>query len=175
MNRLIIIRGNSGSGKSTIATELQNKLGHGTMRIPQDIIRREIIKTKDTPKNPSIQLIKNVALYGHAIRYNVIIEGILVSKRYGPMLREVAAHFRDVHVYYLDVSIEETLRRHATKPIANEVGEDQLRAWYLEKDLLAMPNERVFTDRHTKDEIVTTILDDVYSRNPKHSGESGIQ
>lgn len=41
---MIILRGNSGSGKTTIAKELQNRFGDNTMRISQDVIRRDILK-----------------------------------------------------------------------------------------------------------------------------------
>ena len=80
------------------------------MLIPQDVVRREIIRTHDAPGNPSIQLIKNLALYGRDIGYGVVVEGILVRKRYGKMLRELRAVFDEVHVYYLDISFDETLR-----------------------------------------------------------------
>lgn len=169
MSKLIIIRGNSGSGKSTIAKELQEKIqSHfsggtdgGTMLIPQDMIRREILRTKDGAKNPSIQLIKNLALYGHSIGYDVIIEGILVRKHYGTMLNEVAALFDKVYAYYLDISFEETLRRHAAKPNSHQFGEDLMREWYAEKDSLGLMNEKVFMDEQTKDEIARSILDDM--------------
>lgn len=36
--KVIILRGNSGSGKSTIAKALQKRFGYGTMLISQDII-----------------------------------------------------------------------------------------------------------------------------------------
>ena len=38
--RLIILRGNSGSGKTTTGKALQKKSGHGTMLISQDVVRR---------------------------------------------------------------------------------------------------------------------------------------
>ena len=41
MVKLIILRGNSGSGKTTIAKELQRKFGENTMLISQDVIRSE--------------------------------------------------------------------------------------------------------------------------------------
>lgn len=40
MGKLIILRGNSGSGKTTVAKELQKKFGYNTMLISQDEIRR---------------------------------------------------------------------------------------------------------------------------------------
>jgi predicted kinase len=33
MKKLIILRGNSGNGKTTVATALQRKIGYNTMRI----------------------------------------------------------------------------------------------------------------------------------------------
>lgn len=131
------------------------------MLIPQDIIRREIIRTKDTPKNPSIQLIKDIATYGQRIGYDVIIEGILVRKRYGKMLREVMALFDEVYVYYFSVSFEETLRRHQTKPNAREFGEVQMREWYIENDTLGVPNEKLITDEQPQEEVMALVLRDL--------------
>lgn len=42
MGKLIILRGNSGSGKTTVVKELQKKFGYNTMLISQDEIRRNI-------------------------------------------------------------------------------------------------------------------------------------
>ena len=47
MTKLIVLRGNSGSGKTTVAKELQNKFGNNTMLLSQDVIRRDILKVKD--------------------------------------------------------------------------------------------------------------------------------
>lgn len=47
MGKLIILRGNSGSGKTTVAKELQKKFGYNTMPISQDEIRRNILRVKD--------------------------------------------------------------------------------------------------------------------------------
>ena len=47
MGKLIIFRGNSGSGKTTVAKELQKKFGHNTMLISQDEVRRNILWVKD--------------------------------------------------------------------------------------------------------------------------------
>lgn len=44
---LIIIRGNSASGKSTIAKQLQAELGEDTLLLSQDYLRREMLGTKD--------------------------------------------------------------------------------------------------------------------------------
>ena len=56
MKKLIILRGNSGSGKSTIAKELQKQFGNNTMLISQDMIRREVLKVKDGENTLAIPL-----------------------------------------------------------------------------------------------------------------------
>lgn len=43
MRKLIMIRGNSGSGKSSLAKALQRQFGRNTLMIPQDIVRREML------------------------------------------------------------------------------------------------------------------------------------
>ena len=45
--KIIILRGNSGSGKTTVARVLQKKFGYNTMMISQDEIRRNILWVKD--------------------------------------------------------------------------------------------------------------------------------
>ena len=169
MPRLIIIRGNSGSGKTIIAKQLQQDFqprfvmdsGHGTMLVSQDVIRRDILRAKDGPNNPSIQLIKDTATYGLSIGFDVIIEGILVRGVYGAMLRELSALFDETHVYYFDISFKETLRRHQTKPNSHEFGETQMREWYVANDVLNLPSEKLFTDDQSQDEILRAILNDL--------------
>ncbi len=38
MRKLVILRGNSGSGKTTVAKELQKKFDRNTMLISQDVV-----------------------------------------------------------------------------------------------------------------------------------------
>ncbi|MFF4350237.1 hypothetical protein [Streptomyces sp. NPDC001530] len=58
---------------------------------------------------------------------------------------------------------EETLRRHATKPIADEVSHDELRSWYAERDLLGAPvREHVVPAHSSLPDTVELIL--------RHSG-----
>ena len=47
MGKLIILRGNSGSGKTTVAKALQKKLGRNTMLISQDEVRRNMLWVDD--------------------------------------------------------------------------------------------------------------------------------
>lgn len=160
MQKLIIIRGNSGSGKSTIARKLQCEMGEKTMLIPQDTVRRKMLRAADKDHNVSIQLIYDLTMYGKKIGYNVIVEGILNKSRYGDMLQKLMSDFGGkVCAYYFDLSFEETLRRHALRPYSNEFGEKEMKSWWTDNDYLT-DNDRILTGEMSEGEIIKTILED---------------
>ena len=63
-SKIIILRGNSGSGKTTVAKELQKKLGRGTLLISQDVIRREMLWVKDGSDTKAVSLLIDLVKYG---------------------------------------------------------------------------------------------------------------
>ncbi|WP_271809958.1 AAA family ATPase [Clostridium beijerinckii] len=67
MAKLIILRGNSGSGKTTTGKSLQRKFGQETMLISQDVVRRDILFTKDGPNPKAGELIFELSLYARII------------------------------------------------------------------------------------------------------------
>ena len=162
MHNLIIVRGNSGSGKSTIAQKLQKRLGEGTMLISQDDVRMKILNVKNKKDNPAIELIYKLAMYGDEINTNVILEGILSNKKYSIMLHRLLNDFSGrSYVYYLDIPFEETLKRHASRSKKNDFGEEDMRSWWKEKDYLGVENERILSKNLSEDELVELILSDV--------------
>ena len=159
---LIILRGNSGCGKTSTARLLQRQLGDGTMLVSQDVVRREILRVKDIENNPAIQLIYDLRMYGNNVGYTVILEGILSNKKYGAMLRRLLDDFQgEKLIYYFDVSFEETVRRHTTKPNAHEFGESEMRQWWKDQDVLNVPGEQRIGEQLSQAEIVDLIYRDV--------------
>jgi predicted kinase len=142
--RLIVLRGNSASGKSTGASELQRNLGPGTANIGQDHFRRVVLREHDLANGDNIGLLANTIRYCAGIGYNVIVEGILVASHYRDMLCHVIAeHAEPSHVFYLEVSLDEALRRHQERPLGTEVSPEEFRRWYVPADLLGVPGEVV--------------------------------
>lgn len=86
MSKLVIIRGNSGSGKTTVAKALQHKLGHNIMVISQDVIRRDMLRVKDGVDTKALSLLSELLVYGNNNCKFVILEGILYSQWYMPFL-----------------------------------------------------------------------------------------
>ena len=64
MGKLIVLRGNSGSGKTTVAKELQKKFGRNTILISQDVIRRDMLMVKDGEDTRALPLMKELLKYG---------------------------------------------------------------------------------------------------------------
>src|SRR5215469_175978 len=148
--RLIVLRGNSGSGKSTVAKALREAFGRGVAWVSQDLIRRIILKEKDQPGGVNIGLIDQVARYSLEHGYHVVLDGIFYADRYEAMLAGLARdHLGVSRFYYLDVSMEETLRRHATRPQAAEFGADDMRDWYRSRDPLGGIRERIIPQTST--------------------------
>lgn len=158
-SKLIIIRGNSGSGKTTTAKNLQNHLGDGTLLVSQDTVRREMLKVYDREGNLSIDLIRQIAEYGKDKCEFVIVEGILNKNRYGEMLNKLMQFYNHkTYTYYFDLSFEETVMRHNSRSKKKEFGEDSLRAWWNPRDYLGVDGEMILTDDLSQNDVLKLIL-----------------
>lgn len=166
MATLILLRGNSGSGKSTVARTLQQHFGRNTLLIPQDTVRREMLYARDLPDGPAASLMEAIARYGAMHCKVTIIEGILYSERYGQLFHALTDLFDDIHAYYFDVSFEETLRRHETRPQRTQFGPEHMRDWWLEHDLLTAIPERIIPEASTLEETVARIIADIEKGTP---------
>jgi predicted kinase len=130
--RLITLRGSSGSGKSTVAAAVRAARPTGTVAIiGQDVIRRQIVGTGGDQGDHPIALIDLIARELLDRGMDVIIEGIMNASRYANSLMKLVQDHRGVSRSYIwNLSFEETLRRHATKPVAHEFGEAEMRLWW---------------------------------------------
>jgi predicted kinase len=159
--RLIVVRGNSGSGKSSVAQALREAYEGGVAWVSQDLIRRNILKEKDLPGGVNIRLIDLVARYSLDNGYHVVLDGIFYADRYETMLAGLARdHVGVSRFYYLDACLEETFRRHATRPLASEVSPDQMREWYRPRDFLGGILERIIPETSTLAQTTALILAD---------------
>lgn len=158
MPKLIVLRGNSGSGKSTVAKEIRQLSEHKIAIVEQDYVRRTILKEKERPGGDNIDLIRLVTEYALEHGYNVILEGILHFEKYGKMLGALAKHWPEHYFFYFDIPLAETIKRHATKPNAHEFGETEMTAWYHSKDLTNFAGETIIPERSLFDKTVQQII-----------------
>lgn len=160
--RLIVLRGNSGSGKSTVAQALREAYGgRGVAWVTQDLIRRIILKEKDIPGGVNIGLIDQIARHVLDQGYHAVLDGIFYADRYEAMLARLANDHRGLSLfYYLDVSMDETIRRHATRPQVADFSPEDMRQWYRARDLLGSVQERIISQASTLQDTIRLILAD---------------
>ncbi|WP_157117666.1 AAA family ATPase [Nocardia vaccinii] len=160
--RLVVIRGNSGSGKTTVAKALQLRFARAEcLLIPQDVVRREFLRESDIPDGQNIELIRDIAELGLARGVTVIVEGILSARRYGAMLEQLAARAERAWFYAFDLSFTETLDRHARRPKASEFGAEEMHGWYHGWDPLGFVTEARIDAVPAVADIVETIYADI--------------
>ena len=166
MPKLIIIRGNSGSGKTTIAKELQRRLGRNTMIISQDVVRRDMLWVKDKEGNEAVELMINLLRYGRQHSEVVILEGILYSNIYKALFQAAVEEYGlEIYAYYYDLPFKETVARHQTKDKKFEFGEEEMRAWWRERDYIGLIEEKNLTEELSLEETVDLIVTDVSKKN----------
>ncbi|MFE9308181.1 M15 family metallopeptidase [Streptomyces sp. NPDC006706] len=159
--RLVVIRGNSASGKSSVAQGLRDRYGCGVAIVGQDVIRRNVLREHDTARGANIALLGRIARAALDAGFHVVLEGILYADRYGHMITSLVRDHRGVsNCYYLDVPLEATLVRHASKADAAylaQVTDDHLTSWYRELDLLPGGLESVIPAESTLQDTIARI------------------
>ena len=168
---LVVIRGNSGSGKSSTALALRREAGRGVALVQQDAIRRDLLRERDRPDALNVELIALNTRFCLDHDYDVILEGILCTAHYGQMIKTLLGeHEGPSFVYYYAIPFAETLRRHATKPNAHEFGPSEMAAWYHEDDLLGVPGEQLIGPDESQAETVTRILAQAFPPRARPGG-----
>lgn len=164
MSKLIIIRGNSGSGKTTLAKSLQHKLGRNTMLVSQDYIRREMLWVPDRVDNKAVPLLGELIKYGKRNSDFVILEGILYSDYYFSLFKTAIEEFdSEIFAYYYELSFEETVRRHWTKANCSDFGEEEMKRWWREDDLIGIiPEKKINSEISISDAVsmIYEVVDD---------------
>ena len=159
--RLIVVRGNSASGKSAVAAGIRDKYGRGLAIVGQDNLRGVVLRERDVPGGANIGLIDQTARFALSSGYHTIVEGIFNADHYGAMLTAVISdHPGHAFAYFLDVPFPETLRRHATKTGTLNYGEAEMRRWYRGLDLLPGGIEQVIPAASALESTVTRLMAD---------------
>jgi len=159
--RLVVIRGNSASGKSAVAAGIRDKYGRGLAIVGQDNLRRVVLREHDVPGGANIGLIDQTARFALSRGYHTIVEGIFNADHYCAMLTAlISDHPGRAFAYFLDVPFDETLRRHATKTGTLNYGEAEMRQWYRGLDLLPGGIEHVIPAESSLEDTVSKVMAD---------------
>lgn len=131
--RLIVLRGDSGSGKTTTAAALRPLLGPKTAVIHQDYFRRELLAggEKKSRSADAAALIDAAARQSLDLGYDVILDGIFNLRDYAGRLEQLwRDHLGVTRIYQFDVGYEETIRRHESRELRHDFTAEQMREWF---------------------------------------------
>jgi adenylate kinase family enzyme len=159
--KLIIIRGPSGVGKSTVARAVKERSDRPTLLLEQDLFRPLFNKGGTDSDIPIWELIEASVKVGLQHRYDVILEGILNVQKPGRLdffENLFRYHPEENYLFYLDASFDETLKRHESRPDKKiEFGEKEMREWWDLASKMGHANEVVIPENSTIDETATKI------------------
>lgn len=130
-SKLIVLRGPSGAGKTTVATLLHERAINKTALFDQDYYRHVMFNNPHTdleaPRFVMFAAVKAALQHG----YDVIIEGFMGMGKYKPYFDELLTHHpTGNYFFYMDVAFNETIRRHQTRHKAKPFSETHMRELY---------------------------------------------
>jgi predicted kinase len=170
--RLVILRGDAASGKTTTATSLRSELGQRVALISQDHFRREVLHDSDRLRRSRDASVLVVATARQALDlgYDVILDGIFNLRDYSDAFERLHRDHRGTtRIYQFDVGLDETIRRHAGRPLANAFGEDEIRRWHDGWQPLPWFDERRVGPETATEDLVSIILEDLRALPPSRS------
>ncbi len=127
------MRGNSGSGKSTVARKLAQQLGSKVAIIAGDYYRQHMLFPIGECGDDVGKLMARNVDYCLSHGYTVLLDSIFyahdVNKQYlGALLAENGSE--NNFIFNFDVSFEETAKRHQTRPLKDAFSVEQMKEWF---------------------------------------------
>lgn len=116
MTKLIIIRGPSGVGKSTVAKALMKRTTRSAVLVDLDHYRFGFVNPPNPDHGVEYAMSGSDILIGLQLGFDVIFDGNFATEEHDPFLELLfSAHPEENYLFYLDASLNETLKRHETK------------------------------------------------------------
>ncbi len=131
MQKFIVIRGPSGSGKTSVATRLLARCSRPAILISEDAIRKMFSDWTEPNHVASKDLAMLAISQGLRSGYDVAYEGISDIVKYKEYFQQIFdLSLSENFFFYLDVSFDETVHRHATRPEKSEFDAETMRQWW---------------------------------------------
>lgn len=166
--KIISLRGNSGSGKSTISNMLIEKLSDfDVLYLEQDMFRRYINHAKkddnfhDRRNELTILSICNMIEWAVDKFDVIILDGKFSARTYFPIYDFILSKQVELLPYWFELSFEETAARHSTREKAKVFDAEEMKKWWKPHDLLANVQEKIIDDKMTKEQILDKIVKDL--------------
>jgi guanylate kinase len=115
-SKLIVIRGPSGVGKSTVAKALMHITKRPTVLVDLDHYRFGFVNPPKENHNLEYEMSASDIHIALEKGFDVIFDGNFSVEKKDPFLDKLFAHHpNENYIFYLEASLDETLERHKTK------------------------------------------------------------
>ena len=156
---IVLLRGNSSSGKTTIARRLQTELDN-VILISQDVIRRDMLQESDHIGRDTMRIIEAMIIAARQMDRLIILEGIFRKDIYGNWLAELSEQYA-VSAWYFDASLRTTKARHEAREQSKQYPSEILERWYRPHDIIIQLNETLIPETWSEQTTVDKILQDI--------------
>ena len=133
MNKIILIRGKVGSGKSTVAKLLQKKLSPKTALFDRDYFYHKVFPWEDNNKIVNEALLSLTRLYLDN-GYSVILEGSFTLHEnktlIDALLKLTKPKTTDSHFFYLNTTLQVSLKRNKLRKKGKNIKDEWIREWH---------------------------------------------
>lgn len=158
MPKLIILRGPSGAGKSTVARALMERTKRPTVLVSLDHYRFSFVNPPKEKHQLEYEMSANDVLTGLKLGFDVIFDGNFTVKVPDSFLERLfKAHPEENYIFYLEASIDETLRRHKTRTNPR-INEAKMREVYKHASPAGHENEVIIPESSSFDQTVARIV-----------------
>ena len=155
--KLIIIRGPSGVGKSTVSKLLLQRTSRPAVLVDLDHYRFGFVNPPRVDHGLEYRMSASAILTALRSGFDVIFDGQFTSEAHDPFLARIfRAHPRQNYLFYLDASLPETLARHSTK-FNPRIGAEKMAEVYPLASPLGRPNEVVVPEGSTLEQTISLI------------------
>ena len=164
--KLIILRGQSGSGKSTVAKKLQKISQKPTFIVEQDYYMNERISPSIDIESSARKSLQMTLIICNVLKlldkgYDCIVEGNFSNSAYQTMFDELfKQHPSNNFMYYYNISFKESLRRHNTRDKKHAFGTDEMKKWYFETSAYGHSFEKIIPEEYSMNQTIDMILKD---------------
>lgn len=168
MAKLVILRGRPGSGKSTVAERIQEKINNQKAAIfTPDYFYWQVYPGEDNQH--LVNQVLNYAIKKYLQSgYLVILEGILPKSENGELFKWLQKYCREnnfeFNSFFLDLSLPKAIERNKQREKGTEISDEDIKNWYSNASPKEIKNEIVINTENISSEKVTdTILEKIIS------------
>jgi len=156
--KLIIIRGPSAVGKSTVAKALMNITKRPTVLVDLDHYRFSFVNPPEKNHNLEYEMSASDVHIGLKKGFDVIFDGNFRAEERDPFLERLFnCHPNENYIFYLDASLPETLERHKTKT-SPRISISKMKEVYKFASPIGHKNEIVVPESSTLEQTIQTIV-----------------